>query len=170
MSTPDVVAVKADITKEFPSFKIAKKSDNRFMKLLAKLLGKQFMTSYVTTIGHTVYVPDTWDAWSAVAQCAVLRHERVHMRQARRLTMPVFTALYLLVFFPVGLAYWRARLEMEAYCESLAAFKEYGADYSSDDRKAWLVKQFTTSAYGYMWPFPRVIEGWFKKAMKKLDV
>ncbi len=166
--TPDFAALCAEVKAEFPSFSIAKKSGSWWLSLVGKVLGQQFMTSYVTTIMDTVYVPDDFDTWSDAGKCAILRHERVHMRQAARLTYPVFAFLYMFVFLPLGLAYLRARFEMEAYTESLQAFKDYGMDYSSDARKQWLLTQFVTSAYGWMWPFPGTVGGWFDSAVASL--
>lgn len=169
MATPDVAAVKAQIKAEFPAFKVKHKGDSALMKLLKPFMTKTFMTSFTTTIWHTVYVPDSFDSWPAASQCAVLRHERVHMRQARKLTFPVFACLYLFVFFPVGLAWCRTRFEQEAYEESLAAYKDYGFDYSSPILKARMVAHFTTGEYGWMWLFPKSIESWFDGAVARLQ-
>ena len=169
MSTPDVAVLEAEILAEFPSFKIVKKQDSAFMKFLATFLTSTFMTSFVTTICSTAYVPSDWDSWGAVGQCVVLRHERVHMRQARKWTFPVFAFLYLCMFFPVGLAYARAKFEMEAYAETLAAQKEYGEDYAGDSNRAWLKSMFVQGYYGYMWPFPSAIDAWFDATVSRLN-
>lgn len=167
--TPDFKALCAETTTEFPKFKIANKQESQFMKSIALVMGKRFMTNYITTIHTTVYVPDGFDRWTEASKCALLRHERVHMRQARKWTFPLYAVLYLLAYLPLGLAYFRARMEWEAYEESLAAFKDYGLDYSSDGRRAWLVEQFTSSAYGWMWPFPKTVTKWFDDAVAKLS-
>ena len=90
----------AEIRKEFPNFKLVWKQDSRFMRLIAFFLrcitfGLQstFQTHYITTIGCTVYVPDSWRTCSDLARTITLRHERVHMRQRRALSMPLFTFL-----------------------------------------------------------------------------
>lgn len=56
-----------DMRSEFSSFKIVWKKDSWLMKFIDGFLrvitlGKQrsFMTDYITTIGYTVYVPDSW--------------------------------------------------------------------------------------------------------------
>jgi hypothetical protein len=169
MTTPDVATTRAEIKAEFPCFKTLYKKDSWLMKLLGFVMGKTFTASFVTTINGIVYLPTVWDSWSAGVQCAVLRHERVHMRQARRLTYPLFIFLYLLVFFPVGLAWFRTRFEQEAYVTSLAAYKEYGLDYKSPARKATMVAYFTGPAYAYMWPFKRSVESWFDRTVAGLD-
>jgi len=166
--TPDYQGLCAEIKTEFPSFNIAKKNDSWFMKLVGLVLGQQFMTSYVTTIYHTVYVPDGWETFGDDDRCSILRHERVHMRQSRTLTYPVYALLYLLILFPVGLSYCRAKLEQQAYAESLQAFADYGIDYNDDKRRAWYLKQFVSSAYGYMWPFPKTVSRWFDEAVARV--
>ena len=86
-----------------------------------------------------------------------MRHERVHLRQRRRYGDLVMTFLYLVPFFPLGLAYGRARIEWEAYTETMRATAELlGSD--ARDRtalRAHIVQQFTSGAYGWMWPFPK---------------
>ena len=167
---PDVEALKAQITAEFPSFSMHYKKDSLLMRLIGFFAGADFMSSYVTTLwSQTVYLPSNWDSYGDDSKCSLLRHERVHMRQAKKLTYPLFAFLYLLVFFPIGLAYFRARFEMEAYTESLAADKDYGDDYSSADKRAWWVGHFTSSAYGYMWPFPSTVGKWFDQAVSQLN-
>lgn len=166
--TPDFTALQAEVLAEFPSFTLTKKSDSWFMRLLGHVFGQQFMTNYTTTIFYAVHVPDDFDSWDEGAKCAILRHERVHMRQCRSLTPPLFAFLYLLVFLPLGLAYGRAKFEQAAYAESLQAYSDYGIDYKSDARRAWYIQQFTSSAYGYMWPFPKTISKWFDEAVTQV--
>lgn len=169
MTTPDYAAVYAATLAEFPKFKTVYKKDSWMMRALSHFMVSTFMDSFVTTIWNTVYLPNHWDSYDEATKCGLLRHERVHMRQARKLTFPVFALLYLLVIFPIGLAYCRARFEMEAYTESLTADKDYGDDYSSPEKKAWLLSQFTSGNYGWMWPFPGAVGKWIDEAVAKLD-
>jgi len=166
--TPDFKALCADISQEFPRFELVRKRGSWAMRLFGLVLGERFLTTYVSTIGSRVYVPDEFDGWTEASRCVVLRHERVHMRQSRRLTFLLFTLLYALVPLPLGLAYCRARFEMEAYAESLQAFKDYDMDYSSDHRREWFLRQFTTGMYVWMWPFKGVLNRWFDEAVAGL--
>ena len=68
-----------------------------------------------------LYVPDRWEETDESTRLVTLCHERVHLRQRRRYGDIVMTFLYLVPFFPLGLAYGRARLEWEAYTETLRA-------------------------------------------------
>src|SRR3972149_9289554 len=114
------------IRKEFPGFLIKKKTDSRMMRaidLFLKIITfgqmKKFMSSFITTVGEVVYVPDNWDGKTEQNRMIVLRHERIHMRQAKRYTRPLFSFLYLFFPLPTVFAYFRMRLEREAYEESM---------------------------------------------------
>ena len=75
------------------------------------------------------------------------------------------TFLYLVPFFPLFLAYGRARLEWEAYIETLRATAEvYGPD-EAEGLRVQIKQRFVGPEYGWMWPFPRAIDRWFDEAM-----
>jgi len=81
------------------------------------------------------------------------------------------TFLYLVPFFPLGLAYGRARLEWEAYAETLRATAEL-AGLSAARAPALrdqIVGRFTGSAYGWMWPFRRTVERWYDGVIAELE-
>lgn len=169
--------LKKEILAEFPDFKVVPKSESSLMKAVNALLLvvsfgqiKQFMTSFTTTIGTTVYVTENWKVSTDQSKAILLRHERVHMRQARRLTRPLFSFLYLFVFLPGFLAYFRARFEKEAYEETVrATFEYYGrqAVFAKDFRER-IAKNFTGPAYLYMWPFPKTVDKWILDAAEKV--
>jgi hypothetical protein len=166
MTNASLLDLQKEVMHEFPRFRVRYKSDVWWMRALGCFMGKRFMDSFLTTIRNTVYLPRFWGTWIPETQCALLRHERVHMRQARRVTFPLFAFLYALVFFPIGLAWFRARFEKEAYEEEIVAWKEYGMDYAgARDR---LVGYFTGSAYGWMWPFKKSMERWFDGVVSRL--
>lgn len=167
---------RAEILREFPAFREVRKADSRLMKAISSFLKavtlggmSSFMDRYTTTIGTTVYTPEGWDSWDDASRCAILRHERVHMRQAARHGMLLFSVLYLLPLFPLGLAWFRARFEQEAYEESIAASLELRGSHSamSPEFKERMVRQFTGPAYGYMWPFKGSVEKWFDDALDR---
>jgi hypothetical protein len=170
-------ALCAEVRTEFPSFVIKDKSTSFFMKLVNLFLrivtfGKlnEFMTAFITTIGYTVYVPDGWDQMRENDRVAVLRHERIHMRQRRKYSAFLFSFLYLVPFFPLGLAYFRARFEMEAYTETMrAAVDDHGkVILKLPAFKANIVAHFTTGQYGWMWPFKKTVERWYDEAASKI--
>lgn len=166
------------VQQEFPALRIVQKSDSVFMRflsfcLLLVTLGKMrsFMDVFVTTVGDTIYVPTQWGAMSDTDRCGVLRHERVHLRQQRKYGKLLFGFLYLVPILPVGLAYFRAKFEKEAYEESLRFYKDAYGMQSLYNRKLKdsIVNHFVTAEYGWMWPFKKQINTWYDDCVEKLN-
>jgi hypothetical protein len=167
-----------EITEEFPSFRIVRKEQSRFSRLIdialrIVTLGGQneYLTHYHTVIGNTLYVPLSWSSASDVDRAILLRHERVHLRQRRRLGTALMTFLYLVPFFPLGLAYGRARLEWEAYTETLRATAELLGLEAVRARplRDKIVGRFTGGAYGWMWPFKSQVNRWYDRVISELE-
>jgi hypothetical protein len=167
----------AAIRDEFPRFRLVPKRESRLQRaidlaLRVVTLGQQreYLTHYHTVLGETLYLPDRWRESSAAQQAITLRHERVHLRQRRRYGTVGMALLYLLPILPLGLAWGRARIEWEAYRETLRATAElFGLEAAqSPELRARIVRQFTGAAYGWMWPFPRTIERWIDEALTEL--
>jgi hypothetical protein len=129
-----------------------------------------YLDSYQTTIGRTVYVTPDWESLDADHRYVTLRHEAVHLRQFRRWTTPVMVVLYLFVPLPMGVAYFRARFEKAAYAESVRAAAEvWGASYPKQfGYRAHVIAQFTGAAYGWMWPFRAHLERWYDGVLATL--
>jgi hypothetical protein len=168
----------ARLCTEFPRFRIVHKRGNALSHAIDLLLrvvtlGRQnrYLTEYHTVIGDTLYVPDSWAHLPALDRVILLRHERIHLLQRRRLGFLGMALLYLVPFFPVGLAYGRARLEWEAYRETLRATAELkGLDALADKAlEARIVARFTGPDYGWMWPFPRRVEAWYRAAVGDIE-
>ncbi len=130
-----------------------------------------YLSNYVTTLGHTIYVPDDFDEWRAEYAIEVLRHEAVHVEQFERYGWLGMILLYGVLPLPIGLAYFRARLEWEAYEETLWATAELeGIDEArSPELRRKLVRRFTGPDYAWMWPFPRMVEGWIDKTLAEIE-
>ena len=167
----------AEIRNEFPRFRIVSKAESKLSRAIDVALRivtvgaqREFMTRYHTVIGHTLYVPERWDGTPDVARVITLRHERVHLRQRRRYGDIVMTLLYLVPFFPLGLAYGRARIEWEAYAETLRATAELCGLAAAEDPalREHVVRQFAGGAYGWMWPFPKVIGRWYDEVLEQI--
>src|SRR5262245_20415056 len=112
VSASTLEAFLREIQAEFRNFRIVYKRHSRLSRVIDVLLRlvtggqmRTFMTLYHTVIGETLYVPDVWDRMSAVDKIVLLRHERVHLRQKRRLTFLGLAFVYLVPWFPIGLAY-----------------------------------------------------------------
>lgn len=167
----------AEIAREFPGFRLVSKRSSAFSRAIDRALklvtfGAQraYLTHYHTVIGKTLYTPDTWATTGELDRVVVLRHERIHLRQRRRYGLPLMAFLYLVPFFPLGLAYGRARLEWEAYEETLRATAELcGLERArSPLLRAGIVKRFTGGDYGWMWPFRRQVERWYDRLLADL--
>jgi hypothetical protein len=110
-----------EIREEFPSFQVVPKRDSALQKAIDRLLRivtfggqREYLTRYHTVLFGKLFVPDTWDAMDDRARYVLLRHERVHLRQRRRMGDVGMAIVYLLPIFPLGLAWGRARIEWEA--------------------------------------------------------
>ena len=167
-----------DLQTEFPRLRFVDKCDDRFSKLLDFLVrvvtaGSQsrYTTGYVTTIGRTIYLPTSWAGRDPIDQLITLRHEAVHLRQFERYGLVGMSFLYLIPFFPLGLAYGRARIEWEAYEETLVATAELWGNGAAHDPalRERIVRQFVTGAYGWMWPFAGQIHRWIDEALARID-
>ncbi|MEI8256317.1 MAG: hypothetical protein WCJ30_11655 [Deltaproteobacteria bacterium] len=141
--------------------------------LRALTLGGQstYLTQYVTTLGHTIYVPETWPDWPAARRWVVLRHEAVHVAQFERLGWLLMTLVYVFLPLPAFLAYGRARLEWEAYRETLRCTAELeGLAAASDPAlREHIVRRFTGPDYGWMWPFPSVVRRWVGDELSRIE-
>lgn len=166
-----------EVKNEFPKFILVEKQDSWLMRVIGWLLlvltfgsQREFMVSFITTLGYTVYTPSVWPHLSEQTRMEVLRHERIHMRQARKYTPFFFSLLYLLPILPLGLAYFRAKFEMEAYTETMRAAREFNGPKVLQNAayKKVIVDHFITGQYGWMWPFKKTVEGWYDDAAKKI--
>lgn len=164
------------LKQEFPDLTIKRKADSSLMKVMGFLFRlvtffqvNNFMKNYATTIGYTIYVPTSWDVRGEESKTVLLRHEAVHMRQKKLLGSFKMFLLYTFYIFPVGLAVGRAKLEWEAYAEELHAIAEiYGIEMAKKQKK-FIVEQFTTAAYLWMFPFPKTVSTWFDTEIKSIE-
>jgi hypothetical protein len=177
-TTPTSNAFIAEIQAEFPDFRIVRKRDSLLSRLLGIALSaltfgaqREFMTRYHTVLWNTLYVPDLWEETPDLARLITLRHERIHLRQRRRYGDVLMTFLYTFPFLPLGLAYGRARIEWEAYRETILATAELRglAAARSPELREHIVRQFTSGAYGWMWPFPRTLHRWYDEAITEIE-
>lgn len=167
-----------EIQREFPDFRLIPKSGHELSRWVDRVLrlvtlGRQdrYLSEYHTVLGGRLYVPESWASASDVERVIILRHERVHLRQRRRLGRFWMAFLYLVPFVPVGLAYGRARLEWEAYEETLRATAELkGLDAARDPALfERILGRFTGPDYGWMWPFPGQVRAWYERALERLE-
>lgn len=163
---------------EFPRLRVVSKRDDRLSHLIDRLLRvvtfgaqKAYLSAYVTTLGQSIFVPEDWERRSDADRYIVLRHEAVHLRQFRLLSWPLMSLLYVLPILPLGLAAGRAWLEWQGYAETLRATAEIkGMDAARDPTlHEHIVRQFTSGAYGWMWPFPRDVRRWIGRHLQRIE-
>lgn len=161
-----------EIKVEFPTFRIRKKRESALQKLIHVALAiitlggqRVYLTRYHTVLFGTLWVPDAWDTMSDADRYILLRHERVHLRQRKRMGDLLMTWVYLVPFFPLFFAWGRARIEWEAYAETIRATAEVHGIDAAANLRAHIVKRFTGAEYGWMWPFPSAVNRWFDEAL-----
>jgi hypothetical protein len=168
----------AEIAQEFPQFRLVAKHGHALSRAIDVALRivtfgtqAQYLSHYHTVIGDTLYTPARWDSTSEPDRVIVLRHERVHLRQRRRYGLPLMAFLYFVPFFPLGLAYGRARIEWEAYEETLLATAELkGLEAArAPELREMIVRRFTGGAYGFMWPFRGMVERWYTRCLAGIE-
>lgn len=167
----------SEIKREFEDFEVIEKPSSLLMRFLAACLwlvtfgrSKGFLDEAVTTLGSRVYVPADWSRTPEAYRIGVLRHERVHMRQARAWGAITFSLLYLLAPLPLGLAWFRARFEWEAYEETMrATCDQYGElSIRQAEFREGIVQHFVGPQYGWMWPFRNTVESWYEDASRRI--
>lgn len=169
-------AFLAEIREEFPRFEIRYKRGSRLQRAIDRALRvvtlgrmRTYATHYHTVLFGILWVPDSWDAMSDVDRVILLRHERVHLRQRRAMGDVLMGFVYLVPIFPLFLAWGRARIEWEAYEETITATAElYGLDRARA-LKPHIVRRFVSADYGWMWPFPKTVGRWFDEHLATLD-
>jgi hypothetical protein len=163
---------------EFPGHRIVPKASSRSQRAIHRALvivtlgqNRSYLDGYHTTIGRTIYVTGSWDGMSRDERYMLLRHEAVHLRQFRRYTLVGMAFLYLLVPLPLGLAWFRARFEREAYAETVRAAAEvHGpAHVRAPSFRDHILEQFTGPAYGWMWPFRGSLERWYDRVLASVE-
>lgn len=139
---------------------------------------RRFLTDYLTTIGPWIGVPEGYDP-SRPENQPTLEHEREHIRQYHRyglgwlpLGMLVVAILYAIVPLPLGFAYFRWRLEREAYAVGYRAeLKLYAARPGVLPPDVWArrrqliehgVAQLSGGSYGWAWLPSSQVRRWFE--------
>jgi hypothetical protein len=166
----------ADIEREFPGFGIRRKRESAFQIAIAVALGlvtfggqRHYLSKYHTVLFGMLYVPDAWDTMDDAARYVLLRHERVHLRQRQRMGDLVMALVYLFPFFPVGLAWGRARIEWEAYIETIRATAETYGIAAARALEDEIVRRYVSADYAWMWPFPATVRGWFHEVLADIE-
>ncbi len=166
----------AELRAEFPFFEIVPKRTSPLQRAIGRVLvlvtlggQRHYLTHYHTVLFGKLYVPDAWVAMDDKARYVLLRHERVHLRQRKRMGDVWMALVYLLPLFPIGLAWGRARIEWEAYLETIAATAELDGIEAARKLEGEIVRRYVGPDYGWMWPFPGAVRRWFREAIRNLE-
>jgi hypothetical protein len=169
-------ALLAQIRAEFADFEIRGKRASAVQRAIATLLflvtlggQRHYLTRYHTVLFGKLYVPDAWHAMSDDARYVLLRHERVHLQQRRRMGDIAMAVAYLLLWLPLGLAWGRARMEWEAYVETIRATAEVWGLDAARALEPEILRRFVGPDYGWMWPFPGAVRRWFGEVIADLE-
>jgi hypothetical protein len=164
------------LRREFPEFSIRKKRGNPLqhaidVALRILTLGgmRTYVTHYHTVLFGTLWIPDGWERMGDLDRYILLRHERIHLLQRRRMGDVKMAFLYLFWFFPVGFAYGRARIEWEAYEETVRATAECLGLETARALKGYICDRFVGPDYAWMWPFPKTVEAWFDELFARIE-
>jgi hypothetical protein len=166
----------SEIQVEFPTFRIVPKRESPLQRAIAVVLAavtlggqRRYLTRYHTVLFGNLYVPDAWSDMDDRARYILLRHERVHLRQRRRMGDFRMAVVYLLPFLPLFLAWGRARIEWEAYLETIRATAELDGIDAARALREDIVRRYVGPDYGWMWPFPRAVARWFDEAIADIE-
>jgi hypothetical protein len=171
-SGPRTEAFVREMKDEFPDFAIHYKDESALQRAIHTALAvvtlggqRKYLTHYHTVLFGKLWVPRAWDRMSDVSRYVLLRHERVHLRQRARMGDVWMGIVYLLWIFPLGLAWGRARIEWEAYEETIRATAETEGLAAAAALREEIVRRFVGPDYGWMWPFRGQVERWFDEAL-----
>jgi len=176
------------ILNKINGFEIKDKRKSFLMKTIATILffNKTFMTKFTTTILSKIYVSELpWKPNDPIGACSVLAHEYIHLRQMQGWKGIPFCFLYLFpqilalgaigaiwnlwfllfLIFLLPLPSLRAYFEYEAYKMSIAS--TYWL-LKSRANIEYIVENFTTGSYYWMFPFSKYLKKKFGKFFYQL--
>jgi hypothetical protein len=169
-------ALLADIRDEFPDFAVLPKRRSALHRAIGVFLAiltlggqRRYVSGYHTVLFGKLYVADAWNGMDDASRYVLLRHERIHLRQRRRMGDVRMAFLYLIPFFPIGFAWGRARIEWEAYVETIRATAEVYGIAAARALEPEIVRRYVGPDYGWMWPFPGSVRRWFCDVMRDLE-
>ena len=173
---------------------IVEKSESKLMKAIAAVMffNKTFLTEYITTIGTTIYWPKAAEVNGR--DFKTLFHESQHAYDYKKfpiwfilsyLSPQIFSIFALMAFVSLtGNMLWllsllcllmlapipsvmRTHWEVRGYSCGIAAHVWLDGVFPERYKKHYK-KNFTTSAYYFMWPFSRSMDRKLKRAEQKV--
>ena len=165
-----VCRLEESLSHELPRFAVAYKDESHFQQWIARLIwvfNRHYLTRYTTVMFGRVYFPSRkWrDEVGPEQIYNTLRHEAVHLRDARR--FPVLFQFSYLFFLPTVLTV-RAVWEWRAYLETLRVHVEIHGEIPESLLER-IQNRFTGPDYLFMFPFPKLIRRWLEAARRRLE-
>jgi hypothetical protein len=160
--------IVGELRREFRTFRLVPKERSPLMRVLYRALlmplwCPEFMGSYTTVLVSWVYMPE--HLIGSDQGYGVLRHERVHMRDCFRTGVLPFAVSYL--FLLPSVLTLRAVWEMRGYAETMRVELEQEGRIS-DALLAHIARQFTSSNYLWMCPFPGLVDRWVRRTRDRV--
>jgi len=117
--------------------------------LVMPQFAKRWRESYTIVTSKHIAYPEMPATFTKYSTYSTLRHEYIHLRD--RLAHPIWFPFSYAVVLP---AVWtmRAHWELRGYTANMLVSYELSGRVS-DEMVDWIVKQFTTDRYFWMWPF-----------------
>jgi hypothetical protein len=165
----DVAELERRLSQELPGFAVRYKDESRLQRLIGRLLwpfNRHYLTRYTTVLFGRVYFPSrSWrERAGARTIYGTLRHEAVHLRDARRFPgLFQVSYLFLLPFVFTTRAYW----EWRAYLETMRVWAELEGEIP-DELLDHIQRCFTGPDYLFMRPFPRFVRRKLEEVRKRL--
>ena len=110
---------------------------------------------------------ETHGDWTKINVYSTLRHELVHIRDARRFPI-LFQLSYTLLPLPALFAYCRADWEFRGYAQNMiASYNHHGV--IEDSQIEFIVSKFSGSLYFWMFPFTKTMRRKVKALAKDIE-
>ena len=173
MTQKDYDEFLKSLSDKFPKFKLIAKNKSFLMKLISFLLkvitfGKMnnFMDSFYTTVGYTVYYPESYKESTFERRFLILLHESVHMAQMREerlwgvefIGMMIYAIKYLFLPVPLFRAKSRMKYELEAYATDIVMSNKLFGTELFGRRKDFVVATLSGPQYFWTWTDKKDLE------------
>ena len=120
-----------------------------------------YIARFITTIGQTIALCDSFDHISDLDRLAIISHELKHVEQYKQWSF-VYCISYLFLPLPIGFAYCRWVWERAAYLRQMEVLMWYGANKEAITFEIdFVVQTLSGSSYLWTWPFKESMRDWF---------
>lgn len=158
VTAEEIAELLAWMRERIPGLCLVHKDESPVQRLIARLiapLNPRYLDTYTTVMFGRIYLPPraVVASWSPERYYAVLRHELVHLLDARR--FPLLFELSYVGLLPAVLTA-RAFWEFRGYTQDMIVEHERTGTISNDTIER-LAARFTGPDYGWMLPFPALV-------------